>query len=175
GDVQRLWCRYRTDRRLGGGRLALQSLDDPLEHAGVLAVPRPEELPFVAAPEPVDVEDRGQFRRVAGRLAAALAHLDPMIEVVARVIADEGQHRHRVTADNADLANRGRGRLGRQRGAHIYAVDPVAGLGDQRDRGLAAATKQDRVDRDALRVFVFVGEDRALLDRRAESAVRVAR
>ena len=40
--------------------------------------------------------------------------------------------------------------------------------------GLAAAAEEDRVDRDAARVVVLRREDRALLDRRAVAAVRVA-
>ena len=53
-------------------------------------------------------------------------------------------------------------------------MGPVAGLEDQRDGRLAAAAEEDRVDRHAARVVVLVGEDVALLDRRAVAAVRVA-
>jgi hypothetical protein len=70
-------------------------------------------------------------------------------EVVAGVVADERQHRHRVAAHDADLRRRGGGRLARQRRAQEDAVHPVAGLGDQRDRRLAAAAEEDRRDRHA--------------------------
>ncbi len=125
--------------------------------------------PSVVAAEPVDVEDLGQLGRVV-----VLADLDPVVEVVAGVVADEGQHRHRVAADDADLADRRGGRLRGERGAHERAVHPVAGLGHQRDGGLAATTEEDRVDRHAARVVVLGRQDRALLDRRAVARVRVA-
>ena len=158
-----------ADRRLDRGGLALDPLDDPLQDPAVLAEAWPQEATVVVAAEPVDVEDARHLRRVV-----LLAHLDPVVEVVAGVVADERQHRHRVAADDADLAGGGGGRLAREGRAHEGAVHPVARLGHQRDRGLAPTTEEDRVDRHTARVVVLRGEDRALLDRRAVAAVRVA-
>src|SRR5262249_41309419 len=78
------------------------------------------------------------------------------------------------TTYDADLTHRGGGGFGGQRGAHVYAVDPVTSLRHQRDRGLTAAAEEDRVDRHAVWGLVLVGEDRALLGRRTEAAGRVA-
>ena len=158
-----------ADRGLDRLGLALHALDDPLEHPAVLAEAGPQEAAVLVATEPVDVEDARHLRGVV-----LLAHVDPVAEVVAGVVADERQHRHRVAAHDADLAGRGRGGLGGEGRAHEGAVDPVAGLGDQRDRRLATAAEEDRVDRDTARVVVLRGEDRALLDRRAVAAVGVA-
>ena len=158
-----------ADRGLLGRSLAVDALDDPLQHPAVLAEARPQEAAVLVTTEPVDVEDARQLRGVV-----LLANSDPVVEVVAGVVADERQHRHRVAAYDAHLADRGGGRLAGEGGAEEGAVGPVAGLEDQRDRGLAAAAEEDRVDRYAARVVVLLGEDVALLDRRAVAAVRVA-
>ena len=52
---------------------------------------------------------------------------------------------------------------------------PVARLVDERDRRLAAAAEEDRVDRHAVGVVVLGREHRALLGRGAEAAVGVGR
>ena len=158
-----------ADRGLDRGGLAVDPLDDPLQHPAVLAEARPQEAAVVVAAEPVDVEDPRQLGGVV-----VLADGDPVVEVVAGVVADERQHRHRVAAHHADRADRGGGGLRGERGAEEGAVGPVAGLEHQRDGGLAAAAEQDRVDRDAARVVVLRREDVALLDRRAVAAVGVA-
>ena len=150
--------------------LVLDALDGPLQHAAVLAEARPQEPAVVAAAEPVDEE----HRRHLG-LVGVLADVDPVLEVVADVVAEERQHRHRVAAHGADLALGGGGLLGTQGGADEHAVLPVAGLGDQRHRGLAAAAEQDRRDRHALRVVPLRRQRRALRDRGAVARVRVRR
>ena len=108
---------------------ALDALDDPLQDPAVLAEARPQEAAVLVAAEPVDVED---LRQLGG--VVVLADRDPVVEVVAGVVADERQHRHRVAAHDADLADRGGGGLRGERRAQERAVGPVAGLGDQRDR-----------------------------------------
>ena len=87
-----------ADGGLDRGGLAVDALDDPLQHAAVLAEARPQEAAVVVAAEPVDVEDARHLRGVV-----LLAHVDPVAEVVTGVVADERQHRHRVAADHADL------------------------------------------------------------------------
>ena len=139
-----------TDGRLDRSGLTLHPVDDPLQDPAVLTEPWPQEATVVVAAEPVDVVDARHLR-----LVVLLAHLDPVVEVVARVVADERQHRHRVAAYDADLAGGGSGRLAREGRAHEGAVHPVTSLGHQRDRGLAPTTEEDRVDRDTARVVVL--------------------
>ena len=140
--------RHQADRRLDRLALAVAAAEDPLEHAAVLAEAGPEELAVVVLAEPVDEEDPRQLRRVASR-----ADLQPVAEVVGHVVAAEGQHRHRVEAQLADLAGRRGGRLRGHRRAEEDAVLPVEGLGDQRHHGRAAAAEQEGVDRHAGRVL----------------------
>ena len=156
------------DRRLDRRRGALDPFDRPLQHPDVLAEARPQEPAVLVPAEPVHVEDPRQLGRVR-----ALAHRDPVPEVVAGVVADERQHRHRVPAHDADGAGRRRGRLGRQRGAEEDPVLPVARLGHERDRRPAAAAEEDRGDRHPARVLPLRRDDRALPGRRAEARVRV--
>src|SRR2546421_124117 len=172
GQVERARRRVEPDRRLHRRRAAVEPLEDPLEYPRVLAEPGPQEPAVIAAPEPVDVED---LRQLGGVAVGTLAHLDPVREVVAAVVPDERQHRHRIAAHDADLADRGRGGLRGEGGAEVHAVHPVARLCHQGDGRLAAAAEEDRVDRYALRVLVLRGQDRALGDRGAEPGVRVRR
>ena len=72
-------CRHVADRGLDRLGLALDALDDPLEHPAVLAEARPQEAAVVVAAEPVDVED---LRQLGG--VVLLADRDPVVEVVAR-------------------------------------------------------------------------------------------
>ena len=67
----------------------MQTVDDPLEHAHVLAEPGPEEVAVVVTAEPVDAED-------ARRAGDVPSHVQPVGEVVAHVVAAERQHRHGV-------------------------------------------------------------------------------
>ncbi len=122
-----------------------RAVHDPLEHAHVVAVARPEELALLALPEPVDQE---HLRRVHHlRL-----HRQPVTEVGADVVAAEGQHREGVAAHDACLARGGRHGLAAERGPEEDAVHPVKGLHDERDGGRAAASEDDGLDRDALGV-----------------------
>ena len=73
------------------GRLVLPlpaaALEDPLQHAGILAKAGPEERTAGVLSEPVDVEDLGQL---SGGLAGL--HAQPVTEVVAKVVAEEWSH-----------------------------------------------------------------------------------
>ena len=101
----------------GAGRAA-DAFDDPLQHAEVLAVAGPEELAFGVAAEPVDFEN-------ARRLLELAAEIEPVAEVVAHVVAAERQHRERVAADLAELAERGGGHFRAHRGGEVYAERPI--------------------------------------------------
>ena len=97
---------------------------------------------------------RNQFTwKIAGRLAERALHLDPVAEVVAHVVAAEGQHRHRVATDLADGARGGGGHFRSHRGADVDAGAPVECLVDQRHRRRATAAEDDRADRARLRVL----------------------
>ena len=148
---------------------AIDALQCPFEYSGVLAEAGPQELAAGAAAEPVDVEDLRQ--QLAGRCLGA--DVEPVLEVVADVVAQERQHRHRVAAHDTDLPGGGGGGFRGQRGGEEHAVLPVQGLGDQRDGGGAAAAEEDRRDRHPGRVVPFGGHGRALRDRGAVARVRV--
>ena len=75
-------------------------------------------LPSSVGSEPVHAEDPRRTRQRA-------ADVEPVLPVVAHVVAAEGQHRHRVAPQHADLARRRGGRLRRQRGAEKRAVLPA--------------------------------------------------
>src|SRR5882724_11338069 len=57
-----------SDGRVNRVHLAVTTLEDPLQHAAVLAVSRPEELAVLIGAEPVDVENFRQLVRI-GALA----------------------------------------------------------------------------------------------------------
>ena len=123
-------------------------------------------MSLVVGAEPVDVcDDR--------RLGDELFHVQPVLPVVAHVVAAEGEHRHRVAAGLADLALGRGGLFGGHDAADEYAVTPVAALVDER-RGLgAAAAEHDRGDGHALRIFKFAGNARTVDRRRGEAGVRM--
>ena len=147
---------------------ALDAVDDPLQDAGVLAESRPQEAAILATAEPVDQEDLWHL------VAALFAHVDPVLQVVTGVVADEWQHGHRVVAQGAHGCLGGSGGLaGSHRRTDEGGVVPVAGLGHQWDGVRAAATEQDRGDRHATVVVVLRCRGRALGDRRAVAGVRV--
>lgn len=68
--------------------LPAAALEDPLQYAGVFAKAGPEEGAGCGVlSEPVDVEDLGQM---SGGLSAL--HAQPVSEVVAKVVTEEGPH-----------------------------------------------------------------------------------
>jgi hypothetical protein len=96
---------------------------------------------------------RNQFtKKIFGGFVMLRLHREPVLEVVAHVVAAEGQHRERVAAHDADLARGRGGGLRAHRGAEEDPVRPVEGLDHQGHGGGAAAAEDDRRDRHALRV-----------------------
>ena len=91
--------------------------------------------------------------KIFGGCFSARPIVQPVAEVVAHVVAAEGQHGHRIAAHDADRAALRRGRLRRHRRADEDAVLPVERLEDERRRARAAAAEDDRRDRHALRVL----------------------
>ena len=156
-----------ADRSLERMGTLLAALDDPLEHAHVVAESGPEEFPLGALAEPVHVED-------ARHVLHEAPHLQPVGEVVAHVVAAEGEHRHRVAAHLADRAGRGRRHLGADGRAEVDTVDPVEGLEDERHRRGAATAEDHRADPHSLGILPVGIDDRAVLRRCGKAAIRVA-
>ena len=133
-----------ADSRLGGLNLAVDTVADPLENAAVVAEAGPHEATVVALAEPVDEVDLRKLRSVG----AGTLHLEPVLEVVGDVVAEERKHRHRIAADLTDLiGDNGSRNLGTGGGTHKYAVSPALSLVYQRNRGRTATAEEDRVDR----------------------------
>lgn len=146
GPVDVVVARHPADGRLSGDAVPVGPGDDPLEHAQVFAEAGPEEIPVLVLAKPVHVEDARQF-------GDAPLHADPMAEIVAHVVAAEGQHGHGVPADLAHRTGGGGGHLAAHGRAGIHTADPVEGLVDQRHGGRAPAAEDDRGDRHALGVL----------------------
>ena len=141
--------------RLG---LAVQPLDDPLQHPDVLAEAGPDELAAGVLAEPVHVVQLRQLGRVGG----GLADLQPVAEVVAHVVAAERQHRERVVPQ---LADRALGRGGLLRGdvrARGTPRDPSRTTRSPAAPSSPPAAEQDRRDRHPGRVVPLRRDDRAL-------------
>ena len=83
-------------------------------------------LPFSSLRNQLTWKTRGVAESVA-------LHLEPVTEVVAHVVAAEGQHGHGIAADLADSAGCGRGGFRAHGGADVDAGCPVEGLVDERD------------------------------------------
>ena len=133
-----------TDSRLGGLNLAVDTVADPLENAAVVAEAGPHEATVVALAEPVDEVDLRKLRSVG----AGTLHLEPVLEVVGDVVAEERKHRHRIAANLTDLiGNDGGGNFGTGGRTHEYAVSPALSLVYQRNRGRTATAEEDCVDR----------------------------
>ncbi len=153
---------------LDGVDLAFDAVHDPLQDAGVLAEARPQEAAVFAAAEPVNQED--------GRHAVTAldAHVDPVLQVVTSVVADERQHRHWIVAQCANLALGSCSLARSQKGADHGAVIPAECLGDQRNGVRAAAAEQDGVDLDTLPVVELRCGSWALRNRDTVAGVRVS-
>src|SRR4029453_11309580 len=125
---------------------ARTSIDDPAQHAQVLAEAGPQKPAILVLSEPVDVKD-------PRRLAHPSLEAEPVSPVVAEVVAAEGLHRHGVATYHPDLAY-GCGRVFRgHTPAEQHAVTPVARLVHQRCHLAPPAAEQDRGDRYALGRF----------------------
>src|SRR5262249_6576949 len=164
--IERVGSRNPADRRFQGAPAAPHALHDPLEHADVVPVAGPQELPVGVAAEPVDAED-------ARRLHGAWAGGQPVPEVVAHVIATEREHRHRIATDHADLPGNGRGRFRAHRRAEEDAVRPVEGLEHEGDDTGAARAEDERGDRYAVRLLPVRRDRWALLGQHGEARIRV--
>src|SRR5258707_6041760 len=86
-----------------------------------------------------------------GWMRDTLAHYEPMAEIVGHVVAAEGQHGHRIAANDADVSG-GRGSsFAGHGGAYEDAVLPIKGFVHQRRDTRAAAAKNKRGNAHAFR------------------------
>ena len=144
----------------------MAAVHHPLEHPHILAKAGPEEFALGVFAEPVHVED-------ARRMLDEAVHVDPVAEIVAHVIATEGQHGQGIAADLAGAAHGGGGHFGAHGGPDVNAVDPVESLEDERDGVGAAAAEDDGADGHALRQVGFGGQHGVVYHGDAEAAVGV--
>ena len=170
GPVQFAVGRSDAEHGLLALGLAFDAVDHPLQHAHVLAVTRPHELAVGVLAEPVDAEDRGQ--RVA-LLFQFLFHVQPVLEIVAHVVAAERQHGEGIAAHHALRAKGGSGGFGAHGGSHVDAFGPVAGFGHQRHGGGAAAAEHHGVDRHAFSVVPLGVQRRVVGGSHGEARVGV--
>src|SRR5699024_6673115 len=105
-----------------------------------------------------------------------VAHMNPVLQVVTSVVADEWQHGHWIVAQGADLSFSGScGLAGCQQGTDHGAVLPVKGLGYQWNSACATAAEQNGVELHALPVIKFRCSGWALGNWGAVARVRVSR
>src|SRR6185503_9678928 len=104
GPVDVLIPRNPADGSLAAAPMAMNAFDDPSQYSHVFAESRPEELAILIFAEPV------HLKNPRSGIKAAL-HLDPVPEVVAHVVAAEGEHGHRITPDLSNGTCCGSGRL----------------------------------------------------------------
>src|SRR5215471_14272176 len=98
--------------------------------------------------EPVHIENSWKLGRIG-----LLADLEPVREVIAHVIAAEGEHGHRVAPQLAHLAGRRRGGFAAGRRAQESAVLPIESLRHERYDSCPPSAEKNRVNRDTLGVL----------------------
>ncbi len=77
--------RHPAEGTFFGADAVMAAVHDPFEDAHILAETGPEEVAVFVFTEPIDVED-------AGEMFDFLPHIEPVPEVIAHVIAAEGEH-----------------------------------------------------------------------------------
>jgi hypothetical protein len=98
---------------------AMYAIDDPLEHAHIFAVARPQKLAVGIL--------RNQFTwKTRGVMLSFRCIFKPVTKVVAHVVSAEWQHGHRIATDRAHLASGGSRRLRTHCGADVNAGGPVS-------------------------------------------------
>src|SRR5207302_1403802 len=90
------------------------------------------------------------------------AEIEPVAEVIAHVIAAEWQHRKRIAADLADVAECGCRHFRPHCRRHIDAERPIERLLDQRNDAVAAAAEDKRRHGHAFWIVKILIDDRAL-------------
>ena len=86
--------------------LAFHAVEHPFHHAHILAITRPDKFAFGIFAEPVDAINGGQFCALCLQLGA---HIQPVLEIIAHVVANKGQHGEGIAAYHALRAKGGGG------------------------------------------------------------------
>lgn len=91
-QIEAALCRQKADGAGLRDLLPVHSAADPVQHADVLSEAGPDKLALFVQAEPVDVED-------LGHVAARLVEVQPVLQVIAKVVAHEWPHGHWVVHD----------------------------------------------------------------------------
>src|SRR5262249_28319724 len=143
GPFEVLGARHPAKHAFHRAGATLTPVDDPFQHTHVLAITGPEELALLVSAKPVYAKDTRRVREAA-------AGFQPVLEIVAHVIAAKRQHGEWIAAHLADFARgRSSGLRSHGRGA-IYAIGPVGRLVYQWNSIAAPAAKDEGRDRHAL-------------------------
>src|SRR5450830_1909907 len=118
----------------------VDTLQHPLQHAHVVTKARPDELALSIGAEPVDAVDFWQF---GWRRGDFLADVEPMLEVVAHVVAGKWQHRKWITTHHTLLADGCSSGFRTHGSGHVDAFDPIARFGYQRHCGRTATAENE--------------------------------
>src|SRR5438876_780365 len=97
--------------------MALGSVDDPLEHAHVFAITRPQVLAFALA-KPIHDENLGWVSNFS-------LQLEPVRKIIAHVVTTERKHRHRVSAHDSNLTGGSCGGLRTESRTQKHSVGPI--------------------------------------------------
>ncbi len=167
-DIEVVKNRHPAKRCFFSHCTAGTAIDDPLEHAHVLAISRPRELAVLVLAEPVYVEN---FRQVLD----FLAHSHPVIEVLPHIVSGKRQHGHGIASNLTHTAGRSGRHLGTHGGSNKDPVSPIERLKHQWHGAGSATTENDGAQRNAVRIFPILIDARALGSGRSESGIGVRR
>ena len=95
-EVQRARLGHQPHRGPDGHVLPADPAHHPVQHPAVVAEARPEELAVLVLAEPVDVEHLGQL------VLGVVLEGQPVLQVVAEVVAEEGPHGEGVVHHQLD-------------------------------------------------------------------------
>src|SRR6516165_5509792 len=143
GEIEIVHAGQPTDRRSHGAAASFATIQNPFQHTHVLAEPGPEEISVYAFAEPIHAEN-------GRRIGQPSPDVDPMLEIIADVVAAERQHGHRIATNLADGAS-GSGCCFRRHGrTEINTVVPIESLKHQWHSAAAASAENDRTDRNTV-------------------------
>ena len=105
----------------------------------------------------------------------AAAQFQPILKVVAHVVAAERQHGHRIAPRDAERARRRGGCLRSERRADVNAVIPIQCFVNERRKFRSASAKNERRNRDSLIVFPMRRNRRRLSRGHGVARIRMRR
>ncbi len=125
-----------------GCKRFIGTLKDPLEDTCVFTKTGPHVATVLVLAEPVDLEDTREIVDIFD----AVADVEPVLKVLAHVVAAEGEHRKGIMTELSDLSLGSSGGLRGDAGAKEGALSPVEGLDDKRDGAGTTTSKEDGRD-----------------------------